>query len=136
MMRLIAALAAGLLFGFGLALSNMVDPNRVLGFLDFFGHWDATLIFVMGGALGVTLIGYRFVLRQKQPLFDLSFHLPTKKQIDRPLLLGAALFGLGWGMSGYCPGPALTTLSLGSFEPLLFVPAMIIGAQLARLLEK
>lgn len=136
MMRLLAALAAGLLFGFGLALSNMVDPNRVLGFLDVFGRWDPTLIFVMGGALGVSLIGYRFVLRQPQPLFDLRFHLPSKKQIDVPLLLGAALFGLGWGMSGYCPGPALTTLSLGWFEPLLFVPAMIIGAQLARLLEK
>ena len=125
--RNVAALAVGVLFGFGLALSQMVNPVRVLGFLDVFGAWDPTLLFVMGGAVAVTLVAFRFVLKLPRPLLDDRFHTPATTTVDRELVLGALLFGLGWGTAGYCPGPALAGLAYGLPEQFLFVAAMLAG---------
>lgn len=122
------ALFAGLLFGLGLSISQMVDPARVLGFLDIAGTWDPTLLFVLGGAVGVTIISFRFILQQPAPIFASKFSLPTKTDIDRPLIAGAALFGIGWGIAGYCPGPGTTALVLGAWNPILFVISLIIGS--------
>lgn len=124
----LVALAAGLLFGLGLGFAQMIDPQRVIGFLDIFGTWDPTLAFVMGGAVLVTLVSFRFILRRPHPLLGSKFFVPARSDIDRPLVLGAALFGIGWGIGGYCPGPAIAALGLGSANPLLFVAAMIAGS--------
>lgn len=124
----LAALLAGMIFGFGLALSGMTDTNRVLGFLDLAGAWDPTLIFVIGSAVLVTLIAFRFILRRPKPFLGADFHLPPgKRDIDARLLGGAALFGIGWGLYGYCPGPALTALIYAEADTLLFVVAMLAG---------
>lgn len=128
----LAALASGALFGVGLAMSGMTDPRRVLGFLDLFGDFDPTLLFVLGGAVATTTLLFRFVLRRGSPVLADSFHLSTLRHVDRPLLVGAALFGVGWGIAGYCPGPALAGLGIASFEALWFVPAMIAGMLLHR----
>jgi uncharacterized membrane protein YedE/YeeE len=122
---------AGLLFGFGLLLSGMANPAKVLNFLDVAGHWDSSLAFVMGGAVIVTAIGYRLIFRRTKPLLDDGFHLPAARQIDRKLLLGAATFGAGWGLVGLCPGPALVSIALASPAIFVFVPAMLIGIALA-----
>ncbi len=122
------ALLAGLLFGLGLGVSQMIDRDRVLGFLDVTGVWDPTLLFVLGGAVGVTVIAFRFVLRRRHPIWADKFYLPTKKDIDRALVIGAAIFGVGWGIAGYCPGPAITALVLGIWNPVLFVLALIAGS--------
>ncbi|GET37811.1 DUF6691 family protein [Microseira wollei] len=122
------ALLAGLLFGLGLGLSQMIDRDRVLGFLDVTGVWDPTLLFVLGGAVGVTIIAFRFVLRRSHPIWADKFYLPTKKDIDLPLVIGAAIFGVGWGIAGYCPGPGITALVLGMWNPVLFVLALIAGS--------
>ena len=122
------ALVSGLLFGVGLGFSQMIDPEKVIGFLDLAGNWDPTLAFVMGGAVLVTLITFRFILKRPTPILNSKFHVPTRKDIDKPLLIGSALFGIGWGIGGYCPGPAVTSLVLGSLNPLLFVAAMIAGS--------
>jgi uncharacterized membrane protein YedE/YeeE len=132
MLRILISLAAGTLFGGGLAASEMVNPARVLGFLDVAGAWDPTLAYVMGGALAFAALSFRFVLRRNRPILAPTFSLATKVKIDRPLLGGAALFGLGWGLAGYCPGPALASLSLGKWEPYLFVGAMLFGMLLHR----
>ncbi|TVU54151.1 MAG: YeeE/YedE family protein [Arthrospira sp. PLM2.Bin9] len=121
-------LVSGILFGFGLGLSQMMDRDRVLGFLDVVGVWDPTLIFVLGGAVGVTAIAFRFVLRLPHPLFSNKFYLPTRQDIDPTLIMGAAIFGIGWGIGGYCPGPAITALVLGILNPVLFIIAMIAGS--------
>jgi uncharacterized membrane protein YedE/YeeE len=128
MKQKLIALLSGLLFGFGLSLSQMIDRDRVLGFLDVAGDWDPTLLFVLGGAVGVTVIAFRFVLRLPQPIFASKFYLPTRKDIDLPLILGAAMFGIGWGIAGYCPGPGITALVLGIWNPVLFVIAFIVGS--------
>jgi uncharacterized membrane protein YedE/YeeE len=130
MTRMLAALGAGLLFGIGLALSRMTDPNVVLGFLDPFGAFDPTLLFVMAGAVATTLVAFRLVLRRGRPLLDAAFHVPTARAIDAPLLLGAAIFGVGWGIAGYCPGPVLASAARGIDTALVFVPAMIAGSLL------
>ncbi len=122
------ALLAGLLFGLGLGLSQMIDRDRVLGFLDVSGIWDPTLLFVLGGAVTVTVITFRFVLRLSQPILAARFDLPTKKDIDKPLIVGAAIFGVGWGIAGYCPGPGITALVLGIWNPILFIIAFIVGS--------
>lgn len=114
------ALIAGLLFGLGLGVSQMVDRDRVLGFLDIAGDWDLTLAFVMGGAVLVTLISFRFVLKRPHPIFSERFYLPTRQDIDLTLLIGAGLFGIGWGIAGYCPGPAITATVLGIANPFIF----------------
>ncbi len=123
----VASFLVGLLFGLGLVVSGMINPERIIGFLDITGRWDPTLLFVMAGAFVVSFAGYRIALSRKKPILADGFSLPTKTQIDRPLLAGAALFGVGWGLSGFCPGPGVTALSLGAIEPLIFVAAMTAG---------
>jgi uncharacterized membrane protein YedE/YeeE len=122
-----AALVSGLLFGLGLAMSGMTDARRVLGFLDVAGDFDPTLLFVLGGAVATTLVTFRLVLARERPLFADAFRLPTARHIDARLLAGAAIFGAGWGLAGYCPGPALAGLGAGAVETLWFVPAMVAG---------
>jgi uncharacterized membrane protein YedE/YeeE len=134
-MQIVGALITGILFGLGLSISEMINPARVIGFLDLAGRWDATLLWVMGGALAVTVPFYPLILRRARPLLDREFSLPTKSAIDRPLIVGAALFGIGWGLGGFCPGPALAALATGSSSVVLFVLAMIAGQWLtARLM--
>ena len=128
--RNLAALFAGLLFGLGLAVSQMVNPKKVQAFLDVTGNWDPSLALVMGGALAVTGIAFRFVLRRPGPVFGGRFALPVGASIDRKLLAGAAIFGAGWGLAGYCPGPALASLSRPSVEIAVFVTAMLAGSLL------
>jgi uncharacterized membrane protein YedE/YeeE len=128
----LAALASGALFGVGLAMSGMTDPRRVLGFLDVAGAFDPSLLFVLGGAVATTLVLFRFVLRRGSPVLAGSFQLSALKRIDGQLLGGAALFGVGWGFAGYCPGPALANLGVGAIEALWFVPAMLVGMYLHR----
>jgi len=132
----IAALVSGALFGAGLAMSGMTDPRRILGFLDVFGDFDPALLFVLGGAVVTTVVLFRFVLRRGSPVLASTFHLSKLRHIDRRLLGGAALFGCGWGLAGYCPGPALAGLGIGSLEALWFVPAMIAGMLLHRLINR
>ncbi|NWG47301.1 MAG: YeeE/YedE family protein [Alphaproteobacteria bacterium] len=122
----------GLLFGLGLVLSEMIDPARVLGFFDVAGTWDPTLGFVMAGALAVTVPGYRLVLARKGPLLDTRFHLPTRHDIDARLVGGAVLFGIGWGLAGYCPAPAMASLGLGSVKAAVFLACMIVGMLIYR----
>jgi uncharacterized membrane protein YedE/YeeE len=123
----LAALLIGLLFGIGLTVSDMVNPERVIGFFDLAGSWDPTLAFVMGGALTATFVGYRLVLKRPAPLLDTQFHLPTASAIDARLISGAILFGIGWGIGGICPGPGITSLASGRIEPLVFVAALAAG---------
>lgn len=125
--RIMAALLAGALFGVGLTISDMINPARVLAFLDVTGNWDPSLAFVMGGALLPSFIAYRIRSRLSAPLLDKSFHIPASRTVDRRLLVGAVLFGLGWGLVGLCPGPALAGLVLGRWEILVFVVAMVLG---------
>jgi uncharacterized membrane protein YedE/YeeE len=132
MRRALASLACGALFGAGLAVAGMIDPRKVLGFLDVAGAWDASLLFVLGGAVAVAAIGYRVVLRRPAPRLDARFHLGAAAGIDRRLLIGAAVFGIGWGLGGYCPGPAVASLGYANAEALWFVPAMLIGMGLQR----
>ncbi len=136
MARILGGLVAGLLFGAGLLISGMINPAKVIGFLDLAGNWDPSLAFVMLGGVTVTAIGYRTVLRRSQPLFEPKFSLPTRTDIDPSLVLGAGLFGIGWGLSGYCPGPALAGLGFGRPETLVFVAAMLLGMVAARLSGK
>lgn len=131
-MAILVHLAAGLLFGIGLIVSGMADPAKVLNFLDLFGSFDASLAFVMAGAVVVTFIGYRIVLRRPAPLLGGSFQLPTRTDIDRRIILGPVLFGIGWGLGGFCPGPAITSLALAETGTLVFVPAMLAGMWVAR----
>ena len=134
-MPIVASLIAGLIFGLGLIVSGMSNPAKVLNFLDITGTWDPSLAFVMAGAVAVTFLGFKLVLRRKQPLFDTRFHVPGSTIIDLPLLGGSALFGLGWGLGGFCPGPALTALPLAATGTLVFVPAMLIGIYAATQLK-
>jgi len=127
-----AGLAAGLLFGVGLTLSGMTDPAVVLGFLDVAGAWNPQLLFVMAAAVPVTFVGYRLVLRRARPLCAPAFTLPASTQVDAKLLGGAALFGIGWGLAGYCPGPAIAALAAARWDVLLFVIAMLAGMSAVR----
>ena len=130
-MRGIIALLFGMIFGVGLAVSGMTDTAKVLGFLDVFVNWVPDLAFVMGGAVCVTLVAFRFVLRRERPLLSPSFSLSTSKVIDGRLLIGAAIFGIGWGIYGYCPGPAISALGYLDVKTLAFVVAMLVGMALA-----
>ncbi|MDN5925739.1 MAG: YeeE/YedE family protein [Hyphomicrobiales bacterium] len=136
MTRVLSALAIGLIFGSGISLSGMVNPAKVLNFFDFAGTWDPSLAFVMGGALIVTAIGYAFILKRGAPVFDRLFHLPTRRDIDTPLVAGSAAFGIGWGIAGFCPGGAVPALGLGHTQAWLFVGCMIVGIALARLASR
>jgi len=126
-MHWLIAIAAGVLFGFGLDLSRMTNPDRVLGFLDIMGTWDPTLMFVLAGALITSTVGFRLLAGGKRPWFGERFQLPTKKDIDLPLVVGSALFGIGWGVVGYCPGPGIAALTHGAADPAWFVAGMAGG---------
>ena len=130
-MKNLIALVSGLIFGLGLIISGMADPAKVQNFLDPFGTWDPSLIFVMGGAIAITMPGFWLVIRRPHPFFDNVFHLPTYKTIDARLISGSAIFGVGWGFSGFCPGPAVTALPIAANGTLVFVVTMIIGMFLA-----
>jgi uncharacterized protein len=129
----IASLVTGTIFGAGLALSDMINPARVLGFLDLAGQWDPSLSFVMGGAIIPMVIAYAVSRRMRTPLFDKSFFIPENRVLDSRLLIGAALFGIGWGLVGFCPGPAIAGLVMGAWQPWLFVVAMLGGMLIHRI---
>ena len=136
-MKLLTSLFAGLLFGLGMAISGMVDPARVTGFLDLAGAWDPSLAFVMGGALLVFMPGYFLLARPRQKsLLGEEFHLAKRSDIDLQLVAGSALFGVGWGLVGICPGPAIASLLAGGEKLLLFVVAMLVGIKLMCLIKK
>ena len=133
----VAMCASGFLFGLGLAISGMTNPAKVVGFLDIAGNWDPSLMLVMVAGLGVTVPSFHLVLKRSQPLFNKQFFLPTRKDLDGKLIAGAALFGIGWGIAGYCPGPALAALVSLNSNVILFCAAMVVGMVLHHfLLEK
>ncbi len=134
--RLLPPLVSGLLFGAGLTLSGMTDPARVRGFLDIAGRWDPTLVFVMGGAVLVMAGAWRIQSRMKRPLFGEKFSLPDRRDFDARLILGSALFGIGWGLAGLCPGPAIASLVLAPAAVLPFVAAMLAGMALHSLIPE
>lgn len=126
----VIAILSGLLFGAGLAASDMNNPERVQGFLDLYGSWDPSLMFVMLGALLIALPAYQHILRiQSKPVFAKRFYLPLSLKIDKDLILGAVLFGIGWALVGYCPGPAIAALGYGYTDVVIFVAAMMVGAK-------
>lgn len=131
--ELLPALLSGLLFGGGLAVSGMADPQRVRGFLDIFGNWDPTLVFVMGGAVAVMVLAWLAQRRMSSPIAAARFSLPTRSEIDASLVVGAIIFGVGWGIAGLCPGPALIGLVLEPFSAIIFVLAMTAGMALFQL---
>jgi uncharacterized protein len=131
---IVSAFASGLLFGLGLVISEMVNPAKVLAFLDVFGNWDPSLAFVMAGAVAVSALGYVIAKRRGAPVLAPRLEIPTRRDLDPRLIGGAALFGFGWGLVGLCPGPALTALSFGPWQIFVFVAAMIAGMALFRLL--
>jgi uncharacterized protein len=133
MRNILPGLVVGLIFGAGLALSDMVNPARVQAFLDVAGAWDPTLAFVMGAAILPSAVAYLIRRRMDHPLLESRFSVPESRTLDRPLLTGAALFGIGWGLVGFCPGPALAGLVLGAWQPWLFVAAMLAGMALHNL---
>lgn len=134
--KLSGVITAGLLFGIGLALSGMTHAEKVLGFLDITGDWDASLLFVLGGAVTVTLIAFRFILKRPKPLVASNFDLPIKTRIDRALIVGAILFGIGWGITGYCPGPAIALLAAPGNETLIVITSLALGRALYEMLER
>ena len=137
MIKLFIALLSGLLFGAGLAASDMNNPERVQGFLDLFGNWDPALMFVMGGALAIAVPCFQIILRKRHtPLLAKRFYLPLSKAIDKNLIFGAVLFGMGWAIVGYCPGPALAAIGYGYSDVFIFVAAMLIGAKAHQLQNK
>ena len=125
--KLAAALLAGLLFGAGLTVSGMINPAKIISFLDVSGAWDPSLLLVMGAALAVSFIGYRITLARARPILEEKFQLPSATKIDRPLIIGAALFGVGWGLGGLCPGPAISAAALGKGEIYIFLVALVAG---------
>lgn len=127
---------SGLLFGLGLIVSGMVNPAKVIGFLDVAGNWDPSLILVMGGALAVTTPAFYFVLKRERPIFASSFFMPKRTGIDGKLITGATLFGIGWGTAGLCPGPALTAITSLNSSIVIFVAAMIAGMVLYRVVAE
>lgn len=127
---------SGLLFGLGLIISGMINPAKVIGFLDITGNWDPSLLLVMGAGLAVTTPAFHFILKTGQPLFSTAFFLPVRTDIDGKLIAGAALFGIGWGMAGLCPGPALTAITSLNSSIVIFVVAMIAGMVLYRVVAE
>lgn len=134
-MPFIVSLISGLIFGLGLIIGGMANPQKILNFLDIFGQWDPSLIFMMGAAVITTFLGFRYVLKNERPILAGKFELPTRKNIDKSLIIGAALFGIGWGLGGFCPGPALTSISLGATGTYVFVLSMIAGMWGAKLIR-
>ncbi len=136
MSQMLSSFIIAALFGFGLSVSQMINPARVLAFLDLAGSWDPTLLFVMAGALSVTVTTFPLILRRRQPALGGQFSMPVKSKIDAPLVSGAALFGVGWGLAGFCPGPALAGLASASPGVFIFVVAMMAGQGLVSFLER
>ncbi len=136
MQRTLLAGVIGLVFGTGIALSGMANPAKVLNFFDVAGTWDPSLLVVMASAFVVTAIGYRFVLKRPKPVFEVRFHLPTNRKLDMPLVAGSAVFGIGWGISGFCPGGAIPALGLGEGSAWVFVGSMLVGIFAARTLRQ
>ncbi len=134
-MRILSSFIIGLIFGLGLVVSQMINPQKIVAFLDVAGHWDPSLLVVMGSALVTTFVGYRLVLGRGKPLFEEAFQIPTKTVIDRPLLIGAAIFGIGWGLAGLCPGPGITAAAVGGVAPWAYLAAMAAGMQARRLVK-
>jgi uncharacterized membrane protein YedE/YeeE len=132
--KYISILVAGVIFGLGLAVSGMTHAAKVLGFLDVTGNWDPSLLLVLGGAVAVTVIAFRLILRRPAPVLEEKFKLPAAKFIDGPLVVGAAIFGIGWGISGYCPGPGIALLAAPGWETWVFIPAVLAGAFLHKAL--
>ena len=135
-MLALSGLAAGLLFGLGLIVSNMADPEKVIGFLDLAGRWDPSLAFVMAGAVAIGVIAFRVTRRRSRSILGAPMSWPAAARIDRPLIIGSALFGIGWGIAGFCPGPALVTASSGQPKAWLFVLALIAGIGLHSLVTR
>ncbi|MDR6410150.1 DUF6691 family protein [Paraburkholderia sp. 22099] len=135
-MLILNALLAGLIFGVGLIVSGMANPAKVLGFLDLAGNWDPSLAFVMGGAIAIGVVGFAIARRLKRSVLGAPMSLPKATRIDRRLLAGSALFGAGWGLAGFCPGPALVSAGSGEPKAVLFVAAMLVGMQIFSLLER
>lgn len=131
-MQIIIALAAGIIFGLGLLISGMSNPSKVLNFLDVFGSFDPSLLFVMAGAVGTTYFGYRWAKGFARPLFAERFHEPDPEGVDFRLIFGAVVFGVGWGLVGFCPGPVFTSLTIGGLSAFVFLAAMLIGFMVAR----
>jgi uncharacterized protein len=127
MKQIAVAAISGIIFGIGLALSQMTNPDKVLNFLDVAGYWDPSLTFVMLGALAVTLSCFRIILKRQNPVFAEKFSLSVKKELDKPLILGSAIFGIGWGLAGYCPGPVIAGLGLGNKEAVIMLVAIYLG---------
>ncbi len=133
--NILFALLAGLIFGFGLILAGMANPAKVLGFLDLAGAWDPSLAFVMGGAIAVGIVAFAIAGKRDLSLLGLPMHLPTTRQIDKRLVIGGLLFGIGWGLAGICPGPAVVLLGAGSLKGVLFLVAMLVGMAIFELME-
>lgn len=134
-MKLITSYIIGLIFGLGISLSGMANPAKVLNFFDIFGIWDPSLIFVMGGALVTTFVGYKLVFGRSAPILDPAFHLPSATGVDARLMGGSAVFGVGWGIAGFCPGGALPALGTGRWEVFTFVAALSAGIVVAKCLQ-
>ena len=135
-MKLFVSFVVGLIFSLGLGVSGMTQPQKVIGFLDVFGSWDPSLAFVMIGAISVHLIGFNFVTKRPSPLFANSFQIPSRRDLDSRLILGSAIFGVGWGIAGYCPGPAITSLIALSPAVLVFLTTMVAGMYLHHLTKR
>jgi uncharacterized membrane protein YedE/YeeE len=135
-MKNIYALLAGLIFGLGLIVSGMANPEKVIGFLNIFGRWDPSLAFVMGGAIFVGVFSFKYIVKREKTLLGGSLHLSNEKSINKRLIFGSLIFGLGWGVAGFCPGPALVSLGMGSLKGALFVIAMLAGMLTFKLVQK
>lgn len=132
----LSALLVGFIFSLGLALSGMTNPDKVKGFLNIFGSWDPSLIFVMIGAIGVHFLTYKMIRKRKSPLFSAHWHVPQKSEITKSLVIGSVLFGIGWGLAGFCPGPAMTSLTTLSSTALVFVVFMLLGMLIFKVFDK
>lgn len=135
-MHALSAFAVGLTFGIGLIISGMTDPSKIIGFLNLAGPWDPSLAFVMGGAVAVGFIAFRFARRRTAAFLGGAMHLPTARQIDQRLVLGSLAFGVGWGLAGYCPGPAVVSVGMGQGKAVVFVVAMLAGMAIYELIER
>ena len=135
-MYVLSAFATGLIFGVGLIISGMTDPSKIIGFLDLTGSWDPSLAFVMGGAVGVGFIAFRLARRRQTAFLGGAIQLPTGRQIDRRLVFGSLAFGIGWGLAGYCPGPAIVSIGMGQDKAIVFAVAMVAGMALFQLIER
>lgn len=136
MKNAVAALVVGFIFAMGLGLSGMTQPQKVIGFLDLFGQWDPSLIFVMAGAILVHFVTYKLIRKKSSPLLSSQWHVPTKKEITPALLMGSFIFGIGWALGGFCPGPAITSVASFNKMPVIFVVSMLVGMLFFRLVDK